>query len=59
MKTKKKIKQFSPYDVKLDKEEQELLESYEKDEWESVGNLAKEKKFAREIAHIPCVNGQE
>jgi predicted DNA binding CopG/RHH family protein len=50
MKTKKKIKEFNPYDVKLDAEEQELLKSYERGEWKSVVNLKKEMKLAREIA---------
>lgn len=45
MKAKQKI-----YDEKLDSEEQELLESVERGEWESVDNLEKEKAFAKEAA---------
>jgi predicted DNA binding CopG/RHH family protein len=50
MKTNKKIKKFDPYAVKLDAEEQALLKSYEKGEWKSVPNLAREMKLAKEIA---------
>lgn len=37
-----KTKKFNPYDVKLDQEEQDLLESFERGEWKSVENLAEE-----------------
>jgi predicted DNA binding CopG/RHH family protein len=37
-------------DYKLDKEEQELLESIESGEWQSVDNLEDEIKKHREIA---------
>jgi len=37
-------------DYKLDKEEQELLESIESEEWQSVDNLEDEIKKHREIA---------
>jgi predicted DNA binding CopG/RHH family protein len=37
-------------DHKLDKEEQELLESIESEEWQSVDNLEDEIKKHREIA---------
>jgi predicted DNA binding CopG/RHH family protein len=50
MKIKKKIKKFNPYNVKLDSEEQEMLESFERGEWKSVDNLAQEMKQAKEVA---------
>jgi predicted DNA binding CopG/RHH family protein len=50
MKAKKIIKQFTPYDAKLDHEEQALLQSYERGEWKSVANLSHEMKLAKEIA---------
>ena len=50
MKTKEKTKQFNPYNAKLDAEEQELLKSFERGEWKSVKNLAKEIKRAKDIA---------
>jgi predicted DNA binding CopG/RHH family protein len=50
MKTQKETKNFNPYDVKLDAEEQELLKSYERGEWKSVKNLAQEMKIAKETA---------
>lgn len=50
MKAKKKIKKFNPYDAKLDPEEQEMLESFERGEWKSVDNLAQEMKLAKEAA---------
>jgi predicted DNA binding CopG/RHH family protein len=50
MKTKKRIKQITPYNAKLDKEEQGLLKSYEKGEWKSVTNLSQEMKTAKKIA---------
>jgi len=50
MKNKQKNKKFDPYNVKLDEEEQEILESFEKGEWKSVDNLAKEMQQAKEIA---------
>jgi len=38
------------FDVKLDPEEQALLESVERGEWKSVDNLEEETAFAREAA---------
>jgi predicted DNA binding CopG/RHH family protein len=35
---------------KLDQDERDLLESYERDEWESVENVAKETKRYRSYA---------
>lgn len=49
-KTKEKTKKFNPYDAKLDADEQELLKSYEKGGWKSVGNLSQEMALAKEIA---------
>ncbi|MFN7097591.1 MAG: hypothetical protein ACK4PR_08545 [Gammaproteobacteria bacterium] len=45
MKAKRKV-----YDVKLDAEEQELLESVEHGEWKTVDNLEQEKAFVKEAA---------
>jgi predicted DNA binding CopG/RHH family protein len=50
MQIKQKIKKINPYDIKLDAEEQGMLESYERGEWKSVDNLAQEMKQATEIA---------
>ena len=50
MKTKKKTKKFNPYDVKLDREEKELLASVERGEWKSVPNLKEEMEIARKTA---------
>ena len=36
--------------IKLDKEEQELVDSFERGEWRSVPNLQREKKKAQKIA---------
>ena len=36
--------------IKLDKEEQELLDSFENDEWKSVKNLRHEKDVAKKAA---------
>jgi len=36
--------------VKLDKEEKEILESFEKEEWKSVTNLEQEIKRYKEYA---------
>lgn len=36
--------------IKLDQEEEEILSSFENDEWQSVKNLKKEKANARKIA---------
>jgi len=36
--------------LKLDKEEQDLVDSFERGEWRSVPNLEKEKKKYQEIA---------
>jgi predicted DNA binding CopG/RHH family protein len=43
-------KHFDPYAAKLDKEEQEILESFERDEWKSVDSLKEEKAFAKAAA---------
>lgn len=45
-----KNKKFNPYDVKLDEEEKELLESVERGEWKSVNNLAQEIARTKKIA---------
>lgn len=45
-----KRKKFDPYNVELDKEEQDLLESFERGEWKSVPNLAEQKIKAKQIA---------
>lgn len=45
MKTKRNV-----YDVKLDAEEQELLESVERGEWESVKDFKEKAAFAKEAA---------
>ena len=50
MKTKKRNKKMNPYNVELDAEEQDLLRSYERGEWKSVGNLTKEMRLAKEVA---------
>jgi predicted DNA binding CopG/RHH family protein len=36
--------------IKLDKEEQDLVDSFERGEWRSVPNFGKEKKRAEKIA---------
>lgn len=36
--------------VVLDKEEQEILDSFEREEWRTVANLDEEKAFAKEAA---------
>jgi predicted DNA binding CopG/RHH family protein len=38
------------FDVKLDPEEKELLESVERDEWKTVDNAEEEADFARKAA---------
>lgn len=38
-------------DVKLDQEEKELLASYERDEWQSVGDQESEIKRYQDYAH--------
>lgn len=45
---KKDVKNI--FDVKLDPEEQELLESVERGEWKSVKDSKKEAAFAKEAA---------
>jgi len=40
----------SVFDVKLDPEEQELLESVERGEWKTVENFEEEAAFAKEAA---------
>lgn len=47
MSTKKKIK---PHHVPLDEEEEDFLESFERDEWEPVKNLKKEMTIAKKAA---------
>lgn len=44
------VKKINPYDAKLDKEEQELLESFERGEWKTVNNYEEEVAFAKEAA---------
>lgn len=36
--------------LKLDSEEKELLSSFEREEWKTVKQIQKEKKFAKEAA---------
>lgn len=38
------------FNVKLDREEQDILESVERGEWKTVGNAKEEAAFAREAA---------
>ena len=38
------------YDVQLDQEEQDMLESIERDEWKTVKKLETEKSFSKEAA---------
>lgn len=38
------------FDIKLDQEEKELLESVERGEWKTVDNLEEEAAFSREAA---------
>lgn len=45
MKTKRNV-----FDVKLDPEEQEILDSVERDEWKTVDNFEEEAAFARKAA---------
>lgn len=45
-----KTKKFNPYDIKLDEEEQDLLDSFERGEWKSVDNLEAAKAFAKKVA---------
>lgn len=45
-----KTKKINPYDVKLDKEEQELLVSFEKGEWKPVKHLSQEMEKAKKTA---------
>jgi len=45
-----KSKKFDPHEVALDKEEQELLESFEQNEWKSVDNLPEKMAEAKQIA---------
>ena len=44
--------------MKLDKEEKELLNSVERDEWKSVPNLEKEIERSKEIAKATSVKDQ-
>lgn len=43
-------KKINPYGAKLDKEEQELLKSFERGEWKTVNNSEEELAFAKEAA---------
>ncbi len=43
-------KKHNVFDVKLDPEEQELLESLERGEWKTVDNIEEVKKFAKAAA---------
>lgn len=43
-------KKHDVFDVKLDPEEQELLESVERGEWKTVDNVEEEMAFAKEAA---------
>lgn len=45
-----KNKKDKIFDVALDKEEKELLNSVERGEWKSVPNLKKEMEFAKKAA---------
>jgi predicted DNA binding CopG/RHH family protein len=42
----------------LDKEEKELLESIERDEWESISNLQEEIERSKKIARATIVKDQ-
>lgn len=44
------MKKRNVFDVKLDSEEQELLDSVERGEWKTVDNFEKEVVFAKEAA---------
>ncbi len=52
----KKHKVFSQQD--LDPEEQELLTSFEKDEWKTIKDVAKEKKRAQKAAATSLRNAR-
>ena len=41
---------IDPYNVTLDEEEQDILDSYERGEWHSVANLSAQKKIAKKAA---------
>ncbi len=43
-------KKRNVFEVKLDAEEQELLDSIERDEWESVKNIEEERAFSKAAA---------
>ncbi len=43
-------KKYDVFNLKLNKEEQELLDSVERGEWKSVKNYKKEADFARKAA---------
>ena len=45
MKMKKKV-----FDTKLDPEEKEILESFERGEWESVDDIESKRAFSKEAA---------
>lgn len=47
---KQKKQKNSPYDIALDKEEKDILHSYERGEWETVPNLKEEMEFAKKAA---------
>jgi predicted DNA binding CopG/RHH family protein len=44
-------KKIDPYSAPLDKEEKDLLDSYDKGEWEAVDNLKEEMSIAKEAAY--------
>lgn len=44
------MKEKNIFDTKLDKEEQELLDSVERDEWKRTDNFKEELTFAQEAA---------
>lgn len=43
--------------LKLDREEQGLLDSYDKGEWKSAKNIKKEKATAKKMAHNTLLKG--
>jgi predicted DNA binding CopG/RHH family protein len=45
-----KTKKFDPYNIKLDAEEQDLLDSFERGEWKTTANAQEEADFARAAA---------
>jgi predicted DNA binding CopG/RHH family protein len=43
-------KKITSKKIKLDRDEKELLESFERNEWESIRNVKEEKKMAQKTA---------